>query len=329
MSRMRAVVLTAAGELVDAELPQPQAAGRDLLVRVRAVAVNPVDTKQRAQGDGRVLGYDVAGDVVATGPECQWFRPGDAVYYAGDITRPGGLSEYHLVDERIVGRKPRGLSFVEAAALPLTALTAWEGLFDRMHLPENEGRSVPVLIVGAAGGVGSMAVQLARWAGLTVIGTASRAESAAWVKTLGAHAVVDHRQPLRPQLQALGYPTVPYIFCLNAIDEHWDGLVEVLAPQGTLCSILPPLATHDWRRLFEKSATWCFELMFTRSRFQTPDMARQHDILERVADLVEAGTVRTTLRETLAPLSAEAVATAFARLRGGHTVGKIGLTWDA
>ncbi|MCL6637607.1 MAG: zinc-binding alcohol dehydrogenase family protein [Alicyclobacillus sp.] len=326
---MRAVLLTAGGELVDTELPQPQAAGRDLLVRVRAVAVNPVDTKQRATGDGRVLGFDVAGEVVATGPACQWFRPGDAVYYAGDLTRPGGFSEYHLVDERIVGRKPKGLRYVEAAALPLTTLTAWEGLFDRMGIPERGAGPVPLLILGAAGGVGSMAVQLARWAGLTVIGTASRPESTAWVKELGAHAVIDHHQPLRPQLYDLGYKDVPYIFCLNAIDNHWDGLTEVLAPQGTLCSILPPLTAHDWRPLFEKSATWCFELMFTRSRWQTPDMERQHQILERAADLLEAGVLRTTLRETLAPLSAQTLTEAFARLQGGHTIGKIGLTWDA
>jgi NADPH2:quinone reductase len=330
MATMRAIVLEPTGRLSDAELPKPEPAGRDLLVKVQAVAVNPVDTKQRIESGTRVLGFDVAGVVEETGPECQLFRPGDEVYYAGDITRPGGFSEYHVVDERIVGRKPASLSFVEAAVLPLTGLTAWEGLFDRMGLPEPGAGTgcaagVLILVVGAAGGVGSMAVQLAKLAGLTVIGTASRPESSAWVRELGADGVIDHTQPFRTQLEALGIREVPYVFCLNAVDPNWDAMIDVLAPQGKLCTILPPMGTVAFRPLFNKSVAWFTELMFTRSTFQTPDMQRQHDILTRLAALVDAGQVRTTLRERLSPICARTLEEAFARLRSGRTIGKIGL----
>ncbi|WP_156040077.1 zinc-binding alcohol dehydrogenase family protein [Alicyclobacillus macrosporangiidus] len=331
MATMRAIVLEPTGRLSDAELPKPEPAGRDLLVKVQAVAVNPVDTKQRIESGTRVLGFDVAGVVEATGPECRLFRPGDAVYYAGDITRPGGFSEYHLVDERIVGRKPASLGFVEAAVLPLTGLTAWEGLFDRMGLPEpgadgaTRAAGAPILVVGAAGGVGSMAVQLAKLAGLTVIGTASRPESSAWVRELGADGVIDHTQPFQSQLEALGIREVPYVFCLNAVDPNWDSMIDVLAPQGKLCTILPPMGKVEFRPLFNKSAAWYTELMFTRSTFQTPDMQRQHEILMRLSELVDAGRVRTTLRERLSPICARKLEEAFARLRSGRTIGKIGL----
>jgi NADPH2:quinone reductase len=323
---MKAVVLEPSGRLVDAELQRPEPAGRDLLVRVHAVAVNPVDTKQRAQNGPRVLGFDVAGVVEAVGPECRLFKPGDQVFYAGDITRPGGFSEYHLVDERIVGRKPASLDFAEAAALPLTTLTAWEGLFDRLGLREDNNGNAHILIVGAAGGVGSIAVQLARLAGLTVIGTASRPESAAWVRELGAQHVIDHSKPFRPQLEDLGIREVPYVFCLNLVDPNWDNMVDVLAPQGKLCTILPPMSMVNFRPLFDKSASWCTEFMFTRAMFQTPDMQRQHEILTRLAGLVDAGRVRTTLRERLSPICARTLEDAFARIRSSRTIGKIALT---
>ncbi|MBX6353167.1 MAG: zinc-binding alcohol dehydrogenase family protein [Thermoflavifilum sp.] len=320
---MRAVVLDPSGQLRDTELVKPSPSGRDLLVRVEAVAVNPVDTKQRATDTPRVLGFDVAGVVEETGPECEWFRPGDAVFYAGDITRPGGFSEYHLVDERIVGRKPSTLTFAEAAALPLTTLTAWEGLFDRLGLPEQGAHGTPVLLVGAAGGVGSIAVQLAKLAGLRVIGTASREASAAWVRALGAEGVIDHTKPFRPQLEALGLREVPYVFCLNLVDPNWDPMVDVLAPQGKLCTILPPMGQVNFRPLFDKSAAWCTEYMFTRAMFQTADMVRQHEILTRVADLVDEGRICTTMRSKLAPICAATLSDAFAQLRSGRTIGKI------
>lgn len=248
MMTMRAVALNPSGKLIDVELPRPAPTGKDLLVQVRAVSVNPVDTKQKAdEGRLRVLGWDVAGVVEEAGSDCTLFRPGDEVYYAGDITRPGGFSEYHLVDERLVGRKPQSLDFAQAAVLPLTSLTAWEGLFHRLGVKADHDEPKAVLIVGAAGGVGSIATQLARWAGLTVIGTASRPESTAWVQHLGADHVVNHFEPFLPQFEALGLAGVEYVFCLNEVDSNWDNMMDVLAPQGKLCTILPPMSPVNMR----------------------------------------------------------------------------------
>jgi len=313
----------AAPSLVDIELPKPSPGGRDLLVKVEAVSVNPVDTKRRLDSsEPRVLGWDAAGTVEAVGPQATLFKAGDEVYYAGDVTRPGCNSEFHLVDERIVGRKPKSLDFAQAAAIPLTAITAWEAFFDRLKVKPEKS----MLIIGGAGGVGSIGIQLARIAGLTVIATASRPESVAWVKDLGADHVVNHRKPLKPQIEALGMKHVDYIACFNDLDQHWAAIGDLIAPQGAIVSIVgnrDPLSLDAVRA---KSAALCWELMFTRPRFQTPDMIEQHRLLDRVADWLDAGRLHGTLRETLAPINAANLRAAHAKLESGTMIGKLVLT---
>jgi zinc-binding alcohol dehydrogenase family protein len=315
--------------LVDVTLPDPVPAGHDLLVRVAAVSVNPVDTKQRApnpkvEAQPRVLGWDAAGTVAAVGPEVTLFKPGDEVYYAGDVTRQGSNSELQLVDERIVARKPRTLDFAQAAAIPLTAITAWECYFDRMKVdPGGAHRGQTLLIIGGAGGVGSIGIQIAKIAGLRVIATASRPETVAWVKDLGADHVVDHSQPLRPQIEALGLKHVDYIANFNDTDRYWGEMGDLVRPQGAVCMIVGskgPLAQDAVRG---KSATVCWELMFTRPRFKTPDMIEQHRLLTRVAELIDAGRIRGTLRETLRPINATNLRAAHAKLESGKTIGKL------
>jgi alcohol dehydrogenase len=303
------------------ELPDPVPAGRDLLVKVEAVSVNPVDTKQRKLGSPtpKVLGWDAAGIVQAVGPQVSLFKPGDAVYYAGDVTRPGCDSELHLVDERIVGRKPRSLDFAQAAAIPLTAITAWEAFFDRLRIKDHK----TMLIIGGAGGVGSIGIQLAKAAGLTVVATASRPESIAWVKQLGADQVLDHRRDMPQQLQALGRKHVDYIACFNDLDPHWAAIGEMIAPQGAIVAIVgnqKPLAM-DGLRL--KSASLHWELMFTRPRFQTSDMMEQHMLLNEVAARLDAGKLRGTLRETLSPINSANLRAAHAKLESGTMIGKL------
>ena len=265
---------------VTVEKPVPQ--GRDLLVNVKAVSVNPVDAKvrlpkDRTEASPRVLGWDAAGVVEAVGGDCTLFKPGDEVYYAGSIARAGSNSEFQLVDERIVGRKPNNLDFAEAAALPLTAITAWEGLFDRLAVPQDRERNAgkTLLIIGAAGGVGSIATQIAKDAGLTVIGTASRPESAQWARDQGADHIIDHHQPFAAQLQQLGFAHVDYIFCLNLTELHWANMAEAIAPQGKICSIVETDELLNLTLLKNKSVTFAWELMFTRALYQTPDMIEQ------------------------------------------------------
>lgn len=316
--------------LLDLDLPAPVAAGRDLLVEVRAVSVNPVDTKQRAPKDQvetapRVLGWDVAGVVKAAGPEATLFRPGDEVWYAGSIVRPGGNSELHLVDERIVGRKPRNLGFAEAAALPLTTITAWEAMFDRMCISRSgahAGRRL--LVIAGAGGVGSIAIQLAkRLAQLEVVATAARPESAAWARELGADAIADHTKPLVEALKAAGVPEVDYVLCCNDTDRYVPQLGAVIRPQGRVCTIVRSQKPLDLSALMAKSASLGWELMFTRSTFQTPDMIEQHKLLDQTAALVEAGTLRTTLKTHLGRIDAANLKRAHKLLEDGHVVGKL------
>jgi len=313
----------AAPSLVEIELPKPSPSGRDLLVKVEAVSVNPVDTKRRLDSsEPRVLGWDAAGTVAAVGAQATLFKAGDEVYYAGDVTRPGCNSEFHLVDERIVGAKPKKLDFAQAAAMPLTAITAWEAFFDRLKVQPDRS----MLIIGGAGGVGSIGIQFAKMAGLTVIATASRQESAAWAKTMGADHVVDHRKPLRPQVEALGMKHVNYIACFNDLDRHWAAIGDLVAPQGAIVSIVgnrDPLSLDAVRA---KSAALCWELMFTRPRFQTPDMIEQHRLLDQVADWLDAGRLHGTLRETLSPINAANLRAAHARLESGTMIGKLVLT---
>lgn len=316
--------------LIDVEIEKPLPAGRDLLVKVRAISVNPVDykvrsPKSREESEPRILGWDVAGVVEQVGPEVELFQPGDEVYYAGSITRPGGNSEYHLADERIVGAKPKSLDFAQAAALPLTTITAWESLYDRLGVSKepaaNAGKTI--LIIGAAGGVGSIATQLAKLAGLKVIGTASRRESADWARELGADHVINHFESFVPQLKAIGLEQVDYILCLNSTEKHWASMAEAIAPQGKICSIVETDEPLNLTLLKNKSATFVWELMFTRSTYGTPDMIEQHNLLNEVARLVDAGAVRTTTSETLSPINADNLRKAHAMLETGRTVGKV------
>ncbi|TWR43005.1 zinc-binding alcohol dehydrogenase family protein [Xanthomonas vasicola] len=312
--------------LVELELPLPTPGPRDLRVRIHAVSVNPVDTKVRnnaAVDAPRVLGWDASGVVDAVGTQVSLFRPGDAVYYAGALTRPGTNAEYHLVDERLVGRKPSTLDDAAAAALPLTAITAWELLFDRLGIAEGGGEGQALLVVGAAGGVGSMLVQLARTlTKLTVIGTASRPETQDWVHALGAHHVIDHSQSLSEGLQRIGIAQVQHVASLTHTDQHFAQLVEVLAPQGQLALIDDP-ATLDAVPLKRKSLSLHWELMFTRSLFETDDMIAQHHLLNRVAELVDTGVLRTTLGEHYGRISADNLRRAHAALQSHRTRGKL------
>src|SRR5512138_394295 len=326
---MKAVAHTGTdlASLVDLELPRPTPAGRDLLVKIEAVSVNPVDTKQRKAGSAtpRVLGWDAAGTVAAVGSEATLFKPGDAVYYAGDVTRPGCDSELHLVDERIVGRKPRSLDFAQAAAIPLTAITAWEAFFDRMKIDRDGGsRGRSILILNGAGGVGSIGVQLAKLAGLKVIATASRAASSAWVKELGAEHLVDHRRPLRPQIEALGVKNVDYVANFSGeLDAHWSAMADLVAPQGAVVAIVGSREPLPMDVVRSKSASVCWELMFTRPRFQTADMIEQHRLLDQVADWLDAGKLRGTLKEVLSPINAANLSKAHEKLESGTMIGKL------
>lgn len=312
--------------LVDVELPDPAPGPRDLLVEVRAVSVNPVDTKVRRGSPTqapRVLGWDAAGVVRAVGAQVTLFKPGDEVFYAGSITRPGSNSELHLVDERIVGRKPHSLDFAQAAAMPLTAITAWELLFDRLGVPEGGGERQSLLIIGAAGGVGSMLMQLARrLTKLKVIGTASREETRQWVRELGAHEVIDHSQPLAAELQRAGIGPVSHVASLTHTDAHYEQIVEALQPQGRLGLIDDPQRL-DALPLKRKSLSLHWELMFTRPMFETPDMARQHELLTRVADLVDGGTLRTTLGEHFGAINAANLRRAHALIESSRARGKV------
>ena len=306
--------------LADIELPKPVPSGRDLLVKVEAVSVNPVDTKRRmdpAKTDARprVLGWDAAGTVEAAGPGATLFKPGDAVYYAGDVTRPGCNSEFHLVDERIVGRKPKSLDFAQAAAIPLTAITAWECFFDRLKVQSSK----TILIVGGAGGVGSIGIQIAKIAGLKVIATASRPDTVAWVKSMGADEVVNHREGLAAQIKQ----PMDYIACFNDLDAHWAAIGELIAPQGGIVSIVGNLKPLPMDAIRAKSASLHWELMFTRSRFQTPDMIEQHKLLNQVADWLDSGKLKGTLKETLSPINAANLRAAHAKLESGTTIGKL------
>jgi NADPH:quinone reductase len=315
--------------LVDIDLPKPEPKGRDILVEIRAVSVNPVDTKVRRnigpeEGGWKVLGWDAAGVVVATGPDATLFRPGDAVFYAGALGRPGTNAEFHLVDERIVGRKPASLGWAEAAALPLTAITAWEALFDRLDIRKPVPGAAPaILIIGGAGGVGSIATQLVRQlTDLTVIATASRPETQDWVRELGAHHVVDHTRPLAAEVAALGLGAPGFVFSTTNTDRHLAGIVELVAPQGRFAVIDDP-AAFDANPFKRKSVSVHWEFMFTRSMFETADIAEQGALLNEVARLVDAGTLRTTLAGSFGTINAANLKRAHALLESGKARGKI------
>ncbi len=315
--------------LVDITLPEPVAQGHDLLVEVHAVSVNPVDTKIRKSakpenGEWKVLGWDATGIVKAVGPDVTLFQPGDRVWYAGSIARAGSNSELQLVDERIVGHMPKSLGFGPAAALPLTGLTAWEMLFDRLEVPQDgAGKGKTLLVIGAAGGVGSILVQLARQlTQVTIIGTASRPETREWALQHGAHHVIDHSKPLTEEIAKAGLPAPDYVISLTHTEHHFDQIVEVIAPQGKFGLIDDP-APIDVRKFKRKAVSLHWELMFTRSLFNTADMAQQNVILNRIAELVDAGTIRTTVNENFGTINAENLKRAHALIESNRAQGKI------
>lgn len=329
---MKAVAVTPDHTLHDVTLPQPTPGARDLLVEVHAISVNPVDVKQRKAAvpadRARVLGWDAAGTVVATGPGVSLFMPGDRVYFAGSMVRDGANAEYVLVDERIAAHAPGSLGERGAAALPLTSITAWEALFTRLGIDgEGRDRGRTLLVIGGAGGVGSIAIQLAKkLAGMTVIATASRTESADWCRALGADHVVDHTGDMPAQLKALGIGFVDFILCTNDLDRHMPAMAEAIAPQGRICSIVRYETLQLPPALFMKSVTFSYELMFTRPMYETDDMIEQHKLLAEVARLVDNGTLRTTLNNEFGTINAANLARAHAALEQGRTIGKIVLS---
>ncbi len=324
--------ITDVQSLIDVEIPDPAPGARDLLVEIRAVSVNPVDTKVRMRaapepGGIKVLGWDAAGVVTAIGPSVTLFHPGDEVFYAGSIARAGTNSELHLVDERIAALKPRSLNFAQAAALPLTSITAWELLFDRLGIVRGDAtRKSSLLIIGGAGGVGSIMIQLARkLTGLTVIATASRPESRDWVLKLGAHHAVDHSKPLADEVRSLGIQHVEFVASLTNSEQHLAQVAELIAPQGRYGIIDDP-KTVDVMLFKRKSVSLHWEFMFTRAVFETPDMIEQHRLLTKVAEMVDAGSIRTTLSEDFGPINATNLRRAHALIESGRSTGKIVLS---
>lgn len=316
--------------LLDVEIPKPIVMGKDLLVKVKAISVNPVDTIVRSPGSEvedvlKILGWDIAGVVDEVGPDCTMFKSGDEVYYAGSITRQGGNSEYHLVDERIVGKKPRTLDFAQSAALPLTTITAYESLFYRLQISHDvkQNKNKTILIIGAAGGVGSIAIQLAKLAGLTVIGTTSRPETSKWSKDLGADYTINHYQEFTQQLKELGLNTVDYILCLSKTEKYWETMEKIIIPQGKICSIVETNENLNITLMKDKSVTFVWEMVFTRSMYETNDIIEQHYLLNKVADLIDQGKIRTTLSERLSPINAENLKKAHKKLESRTTIGKI------
>lgn len=316
--------------LIDLDLPRPDPKGHDILVAVEAVSVNPVDTKVRSGSeplpgaDHRILGWDAAGTVVAVGQDAQRFRVGDHVFYAGSIDRDGSNAQYQLVDERIVGHKPASLDWAQSAALPLTSITAWEALFDRLRVRDAvPGAGNAILIVGGAGGVGSIAIQIARaLTDLTVIATASRPETYEWVRGLGAHHVLDHSQPLAAQVAALGRGAPAFVFSTTHTDRHLSEITELIAPQGRFALIDDP-ATLDVNGFKRKAVSVHWEFMFTRSLFGTPDISEQGKLLDAVAALVDEGRIASTLTETLSPINAANLIAAHRKIESATTRGKI------
>lgn len=330
---IKSLPISDAASLQDIELPQPIAAGHDILVKIKAIAVNPVDYKIRTrvsgtEGNYKILGWDAVGEVVGTGELVTKVKPGDMVYYAGDLNRQGSNAEYQLVDERLVGMKPRSLSDAEAAALPLTSITAWEILFDHLDIKQQSPKSSEksgeiILVVGAAGGVGSILIQLAKAiTGATVIATASRPSSTSWVKKLGADYVIDHSKPLQPQIEALGIGQVTHVASLNSTDSYFESYIALLVPFGRIAMIDDP-ATLDVMKIKPKSLSLHIEFMFARSMFKAADMDEQGRLLNHIADLIDQGYVQTTIGKNLGPINSENLRAAHTKLESGSAIGKI------
>ncbi len=330
----KSLPISAPDSLMDIELDQPEASGRDLLVKINAIATNPVDYKIRQrmepeEGDYRVLGWDAVGEVIAKGEDVSNFNVGDQVFYAGALARQGCNAEYQVVDERLVGQKPKNLSDAEAAALPLTSITAWEMLFEHLELKQctpgsSEKSKEVLLVIGAAGGVGSILVQIARAiTGATIIGTASRESSQAWVKKLGADHVIDHTQPLQPQVEALGVGPVTHVASLNHTHSYFETYIELLAPFGRIAMIDDPEDPLDVMKLKPKSLSLHIEFMFARSMFNAVDMDEQGKLLNRVSDLVDQGYIQSTFGKNLGTINAKNLKAAHAELESGKAIGKI------
>jgi zinc-binding alcohol dehydrogenase family protein len=314
------------------DLPTPQPNGQDLLIEINAIAVNPVDTKVRAGikenlADAKIVGWDATGTVVAIGEQVELFKVGDKVFYAGDITRPGCYATHQLVDERIVGQAPTSLSPTEIAAMPLTSITAWESLFSRLGISRERDEGKNILIIGGAGGVGAIAIQLAKVvAGLNVITTASRSESEQWCKKMGADHVINHHSDLILQYRTLGIDDPDYILCMIHTDQHFSAMADLISPQGMICSIDGTKEKQDLDCLKTKSAGYVWEFMFTRSMYKTKDMIEQHHLLNSVASLLDKGELTSTLTKTIGPINAENIEKAHQQLRSGSTIGKLALT---
>ncbi|ENW79139.1 hypothetical protein F909_03466 [Acinetobacter sp. ANC 3929] len=324
----KAGAITLDDALVDIEIDSPVAQGHDLLVRVQAISVNPVDTKIRNNKSAedhqwKILGWDAVGVVEAIGEHVTQFKIGDQVWYAGALNRSGSNCELQLVDERIVGHKPQSLDASEAAALPLTAITAWEMLFDRLQVPQTATENTSILVIGGAGGVGSTTIQLLKQlTNLTIISTASRPETAEWIKQLGADYVLDHSQALAAQIQQLGLNAPLYVFSTTQTDQHLADIAELIAAQGHFGLIDDP-EQLDIQPFKSKSVSVHWELMFTRSMYQTEDMIKQSQLLNQVAGLVDAGKIKTTVSQVLSPINAENLKRAHQQIETGTTKGKI------
>lgn len=322
--------ISAEESFIEFETAVPHPSGRDILVKINAISVNPVDYKIRQNSakdtvleTPKVIGWDATGTVEAVGEAVTFFKPGDAVYYAGDLTRSGSNAEYQLIDERIVGLKPSTLSNAEAAAMPLTALTAWESLYDRMRISEQKDKGKSILIIGGAGGVGSIAIQLAKKiSGLKVITTASRTETKEWCLAMGADLVVDHKN-LVEEIRSAGYQEVDFILDFVDLNGYWDAIVELIKPQGHIVSITGSATPIALNKLKNKSVTFSWEFMYTRSMYQTDDMEEQHHILNKLAELFDNGTLKTTLNSILKGFTAENLKEAHRLLESGKTIGKV------
>ena len=329
ISFRKSLPITHPESFIDLTADRPAGGPRDLLVEVRAISVNPVDAKirggggpARPRGELPILGWDAAGVVREAGTEVTLFEPGDEVYYAGSIDRPGSYAEFQCVDERIVGKKPERLGFAAAAALPLTTITAWEMLFDRLRVDQSTNETL--LILGGAGGVGSIAIQLAKQlTNLNIIATASRAETQDWCYRMGAHHVIDHGKPLATQVKAIVHGGIKYALALTRMEDHFEELIEAMAPQSAMALIENPAGPIDITKLKPKSISLHWEFMFTRSRYQTPDMGEQGRLLNQVADLVDAGRLQSTLQADLGTINAANMRRAHALVESGKTIGKI------
>jgi len=314
------------------EQPTPIPTGHDLLIKIDAIAVNPVDTKvilgiTQVLSTPRIVGWDATGTVIATGQDTVLFKTGDKVFYAGDITRPGCYASHQLVDERIVGNAPANLTPEQAAVMPLTSITAWEALFERLKITEQHDAGKNILIIGGAGGVGSIAIQLAKKiAKLNVIATASHSASIKWCKKMGANQIINHHGDLAHQYRALGIRDPDYILCLNDTDQHFVAMAHLIAPQGMICSIVESKRKQDLETLKSKSAGFVWEFMFTRPMFKTHDLIAQHHLLNSIAELLDEGQIISTLTENIGSITAENIQKAHRQLLSGSTIGKLALT---